>query len=261
MSEYKKLSNQPLKFVLAEFRYSPVLQIANYIPQLQETFRKKYPVFDKRTEQSLHVHPGGLQVTAVDSFLFISSNRKHAIEINQDRLVFFTSDYPRYDEFESLCREALQALVEVVAPALVTRIGLRYGDLILVEGSEAMADLVDTHLTLPSVLADSGNMLQQRNESLIKTSVGGMTVRSLYGTHGLSCFPDIQGLPVDIDTNEGVSERMVLDFDHFWEAEGKSVEFDINMMLSKLKQMHDISRAAFWKITTDYARNVKWDSQ
>ena len=66
MTDYKKLENQPLKFVLAEFRFSPVMQIAEYIPKIQEALRKQYPIQDKRSEQTVQVQPGGIAVSAID---------------------------------------------------------------------------------------------------------------------------------------------------------------------------------------------------
>lgn len=258
MGEYKKLNNQPLKFVLSEFRFSQVLQIKKFIPQLQERYRKKYPGFENRSDQALHLLPGGIKVDEVSSWLFFSADKKNAIEVSQERLVFFTSDYPRYEGFEAACSEALDALIEIVDPGLITRIGLRYGDLVTVEEGLSISDLVDTHLVLPPALDASGDIYHQRNESLLKTTAGVLAVRSLYGFHNLACMPDVKALPVIIENKEEASERMVLDFDHFWQAGDESVRFDKGGILTKLSEMHEISRAAFWQITTEYARTEKW---
>lgn len=45
MSDYRKLSNQPLQLALTEVRFSPVLEIAKYIPLVQDKIRAKYPIF------------------------------------------------------------------------------------------------------------------------------------------------------------------------------------------------------------------------
>lgn len=258
MDEYKKLDNQPLKFVLAEFRFSQVMQIAEYIPKLQEALRKKYPISDKRTEQSIHVQPSGVAVSSIDSWIFLSANKKNAIEINQDRLIYFTSEYPRYDGFAEVCQEALSVLAEIVDPSLILRIGLRYSDLVTVSENETISDLVDAHFTFPKCVSELGSSQHQRSETFVSTGLGRLAIRTLYGHNNLSCFPDIQGLPISIDVESEASERIILDFDHFWEAGEDATSFEVEDVLNKLQGLHDISREAFWKITTDYARNEKW---
>ena len=42
--DFQKLSNQPLILVLAEFRFSDVLDIETYLPKIQGVFRKEFPV-------------------------------------------------------------------------------------------------------------------------------------------------------------------------------------------------------------------------
>ena len=57
----------------------------------------------------------------------------------------------------------------------------------------------------------------------------------------------------------------ILKFDHETIPEtarhppqGLILNFEVEDVLTKLQGLHDISREAFWKITTDYARNEKW---
>jgi uncharacterized protein (TIGR04255 family) len=88
--------------------------------------------------------------------------------------------------------------------------------------------------------------------------MGGLAIRTLYGKHNLTCLPDVQGLPISIAVDTTPSERIILDFDHYWEAKDESVNFETNVVLEKLASLHETSREAFWKVTTDYARNEKW---
>ena len=261
MSElvYKKLENQPLKFVLAEFQFSPVLQMADYIPKLHDRLRQEYPIPSKRTEQAVQVQQTGINLSAVDSWSFLSANKKNAVDINQNRMVFCTSDYPRFQGFSELCRNALVALAEVVNPALILRIGLRYGDLLTLSEGESMTDLVDTHFT-PSdaVRSLGGDKRQQRGEIFLKTEHGELAIRTLYGFHNLSIMPDTQGIPIEIDLDNDSSERMLLDLDHFWTSQQSPEQFDVEQILERLSSLHQVSRDAFWKVTTEYARNEKW---
>jgi uncharacterized protein (TIGR04255 family) len=258
MQNYPKLSNQPLKLVLAEFRFSAVMGIEKYISELQEILRPDYPTPASGKEQLVEVQPTGINLSNVDNWSFISMDKKSAININQHRLVYLTSDYPRFEGFSSKCKEALKTLQEVVKPGLIERIGLRYSDLILIDEGENIADFVDSSLAPSGKLEVIGDLQQQRNEYYILADSGGLFIRTLYGKHNLSFLPDIHSLPIRIESEDEPSERMVLDFDHFWESKGESIEFETQKILDLLESLHKTSREAFWNVTTDFARKEKW---
>lgn len=258
MNKYKKLNKQPLIFVLAEFRFSQIMKISDYIPRLQERLRKRYPIPRQQEEQAIIVQNGGVSVTRVDRWTFLSANQKSAIEVNQDRLMFYTSEYPRFEGFANSCKEALDALIEIAEPSLALRIGLRYGDLVRVDEGEKLTDLIDSSFAYPNCVQGLGESRQQRNEIFITTTVGGFLIRSLYGFHNQCCLPDIQGLSIAIEQDHASSERIILDFDHFWEPKEDAVNFESDRIMKILESLHETSREAFWKISTDYARNEKW---
>lgn len=258
MDDYKKLENQPLKFVLAEFRFSPVMQIAEYIPKIQEALRKQYPIPDKRSEQTVQVQPSGIAVSAIDRWAFTSANKKSAIDINQERLVYITAEYPRFAGFSDACKQAIDTLVNIVEPSLILRIGLRYSDLVMIDDGDDITELVSDHFALPNFIEPLGVTRQHSTDTFLNTDMGGLAIRTLYGKHNLTCLPDVQGLPISITADATPSERIILDFDHYWEAKDKSVSFETTEVLDKLAMLHETSREAFWTVTTDYARNEKW---
>ncbi|ADJ27329.1 TIGR04255 family protein [Nitrosococcus watsonii] len=258
MDGYKKLENQPLKFVLAEFRFSPVMQIAEYIPKIQEALRKQYPIEKTQSEQTVQVQPGGIAVSTVNRWAFISADKKSAIEINQERLVYITAEYPRFDGFSAACKQAIETLVDIVEPSLILRIGLRYSDLITIDDGEEITELVNEHFGLPSCIESLGVARQHSTDTFLRTDMGGLAIRTLYGKHNLSCLPDVQGLPISISADATPSERIILDFDHYWEAKDEAASFKTNDVIERLATLHETSREAFWKVTTDYARNQKW---
>lgn len=258
LDDYKKLENQPLIFVLAEFRFSTVMQISEYIPKLQELLRKQYPIPHTSKEQLVRVQPDGIALSSIDRWAFISADRKNAIDINQDRLVFMTANYPRFEGFSKECENAIEKLVEVVDPSLINRIGLRFSDLVVIDDSEEIGDLVDEQFAYPKCLKGLGRARQSRTENFFDTGIGGLMIRTLYGEHELTSLPDMHELPISITPKSGKGNRMILDFDHYWESKEESVSFDIDDIMEKLGMLHETSRDAFWKMTTDYARNEKW---
>ena len=76
VSEYKNLQNQPLKFVLAEFRFSSAMQIADYISKLQGALQNRYPIFEKTGEHSVQIQSGNITVSALHRWSFVSENKK-----------------------------------------------------------------------------------------------------------------------------------------------------------------------------------------
>lgn len=258
MAEYKKLDKQPLKFVLAEFRFSPVLKISEYIPKIQEELRKQFPIPEKRSEQSFQVHPGGIQVTAIERWSFISANKKSAIDLNQERLVYVTAEYPRFEGFAEACKNALDILIKIVDPTLIMRVGLRYSDLVTLEKNEKFTDLVNEHVYVPNIVGVLGNPQQHSTDTFLETEVGILAIRSFYANGTFTCLQDVQTLPISLADDSTPSERIILDFDHFWEAGDASINFDCKFAMNKLNELHVPSRDAFWTLTTDYARNEKW---
>lgn len=257
MNDYKKLNNQPLKLVLAEFCFSPIRKIAEYVPAIQEALRRQYPIDRKGEEQVARVQPGGISMDTLERWTFISANRQSAIGISQERLVYVTAEYQRFDGFSDACKQAIGILADIVGPSLILRIGLRYSDLVLVE-EEKVSDLVDEHFGYPGRFASLGEAQHTRNETFLRTDIGGLVIRTMYGQHDLTFLPDIKDLPISINLETTLSERIILDFDHFWEAREEPVSFEVDELLNKLGRLHKTSRKAFWEITTDYARNERW---
>lgn len=258
MNEYKKLGNQPLRFVLAEFRFSSIMQIVNYIPEIHEALRKQYPTSTPGSDQIIQMKPSGIAVSTVDRWAFISANKRNAIDINQDRIVCITTDYERFGGFSETCKQVIETLVSIVDPTLILRVGLRYSDLLLVDDNENIADLVNDHFGLPTHPASLGETQQHNTDTFLHTDTGTLTIRTLYGKNNLSCLPDVQGLPIPISADTTPSERMILDFDHCWEAKDESINFTTNSVLETLAALHQASREAFWKVTTENARNTTW---
>lgn len=258
VSEYNKLKNQPLKFVLAEFRFSQIMEIEKYIPKIQEELRKTYPLPDLKKEQDIKIEANGLSVSTINSWLFQTGDKKSVVSINQDRLVFYTSTYARFEQFSQSCEEVLEILEKIVEPTLILRIGLRYSDLVLVKEKENIRDLVDSNFTFTENISELGKGIHQRCETILATEHGILAIRTLYGYHNLTCLQDIREIPVQIKSEKEPSERIILDFDHFWEPKETITKFETQNILTTLSALHRDSRKAFWKITTDYARNEKW---
>jgi len=259
MGEYRKLARQPLVFALAEFRFSQVLQIEEYIPEYQELLRKSYPLTETLQEHAIKVGDKSVDLRQRSRWAFLSADRRNVVTLDQDRLIFFTTDYPRFEGFASECLNALELFVKLVEPELLLRIGLRYGDLIKIGDGEKLGDYVDPYFDYPKLAIPLGTPEYQRDEVGIRTDVGRLLIRSIYGDSNLVSLPDIQGIPGLPQPEKSSSNRIILDFDHVWSADEEPTRFDIGHIEKTLAKMHETARDAFWRITTDDAKDNKWN--
>ena len=259
--DFQKLPKQPLTMVLAEFCYSSILKMSDYIPDIQERLRKVYPIFKQSKRRDMQLNASSINMNDIDQWLFISPASDSAILIEHNRLVLFTSDYERFPGFSDRCFIAMKALKDIVDPGLIQRIGLRYVDHVVCRSSEEFTQCVDKQFLPNTDLQKLGsNTLQHRVDTAIETSSGTLVIRSLYGKHGLSVMPDVsQELPIKV-VNNVIPEvpSLILDFDHAWTESESGIPFELETCKEKLDSLHEISRDAFWEITSEYARNTLW---
>jgi len=260
MSDYRKLSNQPLQLALTEVRFSPVMEIAKYIPLVQDKIRAKYPIFGPpSTERSVHIEGQKIEMRESHRWSFVSKNRKSAISLGEGGIVYFTTEYPRFTQFAEIVEEVLLIIQDVISPSLVSRIGIRFCDLVKPEGEERLEQLVSEDILSPKAVLRHGEIAQHKTETITIGEAGTLIFRTLSGNNNGVLPPDLGNIPVTIVGDKETSVRAILDFDNFWQDEQNQMDFDTNAIVGKLQALHDSAREAFWAITTDYARNVKWN--
>ena len=258
MVEYCKLGNQPLVFALAEFRFSPVAQIEKFFPDMQEALRREYPLEEMSVEQIMHVQDGTVSLTTVPRRGYFSADRDRVVLLDQNRMIYSTTAYPRFEGFSAACRSLVETLQRVVQPALILRIGLRYGDCIRIGPTESLQTYVDPCFGYPPQALSLGKPQFQREEIGIQTDIGNLMIRSLYGVHPLRCLPDLQGIPGMPVPDTEASHRIVLDFDHGWAPAPKPEAFGADRLLDVLSQLHTTAREAFWSLTSESAKKNQW---
>lgn len=260
MRDYKKLTNQPLVFILTEFHFSPVLDMEKYIPKIQDLLRSRFPNLRRTETQEVTVSPNGISLNTQPNWEFISKDNKEAASLNQNRLLFMTSKYERFEGFSENCSFLLKALLETAKPTLLLRLGLRYSNTILdIENKGLAEEFVKSRLFENGDLHSTGSPIRQTNETLLKTSVGFLFIRSIHGINNLLVWPDAENLPIAISkSSTKSSNRVLLDIDHMWDTqeEDEPIDFDIDLILNKLTEMHKLSRQAFWDVTTDKAKET-----
>jgi len=263
MSDFKKLPNHPLVCVLLEVRFSSILNLEKYIPEVQDQVRKKYPLFKKEAEQILNVTASGVDVNMIDKYIFTGKDKTSSFQLSPDRIIFLTTEYNRFDDFSENCKELLNIISDVISPTLYSRLGLRYSDCVKTINENNEKDLVSLFDTkevfFNEKLATLGAKSAHRTETSLQTQYGTLVFRSLLGFTNMTAFDDLMRQnSVVINPDENPSLRTLLDFDHFWEDNEKQKDFVVEEIIASLSNLHEISRQAFWNVTSKHARGNVW---
>jgi uncharacterized protein (TIGR04255 family) len=249
------LRHAPLIYVVAQVRFSAVVAIEKYVPEIQEQLRHKgFPRFLKAQVQEM-----ALQIDAApkfstsDRFEFQDKDASIGIVLQSNSVAVHTNRYLNYESFEEHIKTALMAVNRVVGISLSERIGLRYVNLIRLKSNEAWREyLHEGLLGLDSASAGVENWLSN-SQFIGKTEVGQLAVR---------CSRSSQPFPLDLLTNtlayslELPKDEIVttLDFDHYIE---QITDFKVAKAISTLEQLHESLDQVFMAAVTSDAL-TKW---
>ncbi|WBA14802.1 TIGR04255 family protein [Salinivibrio proteolyticus] len=260
MSDYKKLKNQPLELVLVEVRYSPILNVKKYIPELHDNLRGEFPNFDAIVDKAVNINNDQVDFSNIERWLFTSRDGQRVIDIDQNRVVYATTEYDRFDGFQADVRQIVEVLKNIVNPSIYTRVGLRYCDnIVSPDGSEdGLSKLVVSELLFDNTFSDIGNKGFKRQEYLISTGTTYLVIRTVQRVTPNVLPEDLASIGLKVKVDETAKLRLLLDFDHFWQDSNNPRDFEVDNILETLSGLHEASRKAFWSATTQYARDEIW---
>lgn len=260
MPDYQKLNNHPLVIVLVEIRYSPILSLKKYIPEFHDQLRQHYPNFNTIVDKAVKISNDQVDFSDIERWLFTSKDGQRLIDIDQNRIIFATTQYDRFEGLESQVRELITILKSVINPSIYTRVGLRYCDnIISPDGTDTgLGKLIAPQLLFDDTFNSIGNKGFKRQEYLIATGETHLVIRTIQTMTNLVVPEDLKDIGLNIQHDETPQLRIILDFDHFWQDPKNPKDFEVDIVLDTLGSLHDASREAFWKATTSYARNKIW---
>ena len=242
---YVPLSKQPLVLVLCQVRFSPVRRMADYIPAIQEEFRRRgYPIERAGKIQQLTISPAGWQAGEQERWEYQTKDEAWSVLVLQDSVVLQTTGYQRFEEFADQLHRAVGTILtktEHDKLGLVERVGLRYVDLIQPRPGEDYR-----HYLRPGFHGVADEVFQPRTHRLHVESVGAtslgdtqgtMVVRVVQNDQGFDLPPDLVGGAPKHTSRAKPGELVTLvDMDHFVEG-----NFDPNAdwVIQRAYQMHD----------------------
>jgi len=250
-----KLAKTPLIFVLAQVRMAPIANISDYLPKLQEKFRQEnFPLLTKR-EFRVEDNSGKPTATKTDTKVqweFINSTRTTSVLVDEESLTLEVTHYESGDVFLETLLKAINILKDIANPTIVSRIGLRYIDLIKpIEGLE-LKDLVKKQLR-DDVLSSRGENIIHNWTVLKQTdSKTRLLVRYKEAKDGFALPSDL-GPMISLKLKQNPIQTScfgLLDTDHFNYEE---CPFDAEVIIDRACMLHDALDISFRDVVTEGA--------
>jgi len=94
------LSKQPLALVLIQLRYSPILNLKEYIPVIQDRLRKiGFPLVYSKNMKKLVISSTELKPEDMQQWKFETPDKRSSVIVDQDQALLQTTDYHSFEEF------------------------------------------------------------------------------------------------------------------------------------------------------------------
>lgn len=242
---YVPLSKHPLVLVLCQVRFSPIRQMAGYIPAIQEEFRRRgFPIDRSGKIQQVMITPGGVQSVEQERWEYRTKDETWSVLVLQDSVVLQTTDYSKFETFAEHLTSALRTVLEKTEHdklGVVQRVGLRYVDLIAPRTGEDHRFYLrqGLHGVADQVFRAGSQRLHV--ESVGQTAVGDldgtMIVRVVQNDQGFDLPPDLAGGAPKHTSRARPNELVTLvDMDHFVEG---TFEPSVEWVVARAYEMHD----------------------
>lgn len=254
----KKLTRAPLVYVLAQIRFSSILTMAKYIPELQDELRHAgYPRFTKRQMRLVRLNLGAPVQEAPEIYPeatqwgFSNKDESSGYLIAADSFVFHTAQYHTHELFFRDLETGLRLVHKFATIGLVERTGLRYVDVVEPMNGDSLEQYLASGLAGFPLGGVGTELNSVMTETLSNTKYGRMRMRCVQNRDGMLLPLDLQppGLAISRTINPGTMTAL-LDFDHFSEQSG---DFSVEGVVERLQHLHDVAREAFRIAVTDHA--------
>lgn len=249
------LENSPLVMVLCQVRISAVLNLPNYIPEIQDNLRKNgFPIYvggeiiefsvqtpsDEPVQQRKQAH-----------WEFRNSEEDWSIIVGKSAIVVLTTAYSNFERFLQNISTALEAVGKTVGNLLVERVGLRYVDAIRPSGGKSWRDYVDAgfHGQENEIITGENSVLFM--QTVVETGMNQrMIIRLSQNRDGALLPPDLSPhSKLDGKVREGELITL-LDIDHYRECRQP---LSVDDVIGTSWELHDGLDIIFREIVTDDA--------
>jgi uncharacterized protein (TIGR04255 family) len=242
---YVPLSKQPLVLVLCQVRFSPVRKMGDYVPGIQEAFRRLgFPIERAGKIQQLTITPAGVHSVEQERWEYRTKDERWSVTVLQDSVVLQTTAYDRFESFAEKLGAAVKIVLEQTEQdklGVVQRVGLRYIDLIQPrEGEDYRLYLRPGFHGVADVVFAPGSHrvhVESVGRTAMADTAGTMILRVAQNDQGFDLPPDLIGGAPKFEPRAKAGELITLvDMDHF--IEGK-FDPDAGWVTARAYAMHD----------------------
>ncbi len=223
-----KWDRPPLLHVIAQVQFGSIEAMEKYAPEIQDVLRKKFPLSEKTALQHISVIQDQItqqqksEIQNIPLWIYSDPQKGSGYVLAQSALSFHASIYEGHEWLFDNLFDGMEVVNRIVDPRIITRIGLRYVNVLLPEEGE----------TLSSYLAEglrginSGFAVRQAvTEHIFDYNSGSpyfaiktMRAKTSKVTGAISFPADISPWGLDINpaySGTTLPEYMLLDIDHF----------------------------------------------
>jgi len=260
-----RLSQPPVFLVLCQVRHSPVLKLDSLLPEFQDRMRKKgFPGYRANKQVGFEItgdlgKQEDMKVVQkeVTTHLLTNSDESEAFVVTSDSFAFQTTVYGDFERFSELFVKGLSEYQDVVSPALVTRMGVRFLDLVVPPADVPVSNYVRCeYLGLHHILDERWTGDYQFVESSLVREDQALKSRVFVRHSTVQLPPDLAGsvrtLPPHVAEVNAV--HAVLDTDaSYTPPAGVSVAFELNGITERMTSLKMDASEVFKAIVTTEA--------
>ena len=255
-----KLPRAPLIFAVAQVRFSPIEKMRAYVEDIQECLRNEgFPRFEEgeMVRFNFLATPEGERKP---KWTFSDQSRSMAVILATDFVLFETCRYETFETFSNRFLDISQWVQRNAKPSLMTRLGLRYINLLRPINGISPEELLQPGLRGISMSFAQGRPCFRQSHQDTLTEAGHLRISLWESDDDRVLPPDLTEDDLDFDVELKEDERkIILDIDHF--TEEMNEEFSIEAARQILHELHnDGTEPAFREIVTEEAIQA-WEKE
>ncbi|MCF6266368.1 MAG: TIGR04255 family protein [Desulfuromusa sp.] len=241
----EKMSNAPVYFTVVQVRFNPILNLENYLPDIQGQMRvARFPDFKRETIQQLVMQlasPAEGGQSPAPSFapkarcVFGNIDRTAGFILEHNALSLQTVAYDTSDTFFADFLKGMEIVHSILQLDFIERIGLRYFDAVIPESERDLSDYL-----VPEVLGLShkldGELGHSFTETVTMNSSDQLVSRVIVQDGLVGLPPEIAPLAPQINSKftETEGRHAIIDTDAFCPRRDAFSLEGINLKLSDL---------------------------
>ena len=255
------LSKQPLALALIQIRFSPFMNMKDYIPRIQEKLLK-LDFTESQVNPCLEVKitSNGPMSSTSEQWLFSSSDDYENVILDSKQLTYQTTNYGGfknyYTKYQKICDALVSSAPALESSVLIQRLGLRYVSHIIPNNNDSIDSYIHEgfRINQASIFGSAEKMctISQAGEvNILNDKKGIIVFRITQGEKGLFLPPDLMPNPPKMK-NEFPSNCAIglIDIDHSYNISNQE-KYNRELLEKWFCGMHDNSHNLFMSIISN----------